>query len=126
MQNIPFKIAGILSLITACVHLILGQLDLVHPLINSNLEIQIVGEFIGVWHIVTILLFYTAYLLIKIGFKGFDDAQKSLLQFIGWLYILAAIPFMISSIWFSVFALQWILLLPIGVLTIYGLIRKAI
>ena len=64
-KNIYWFIAGILNLFTALLHTIGGQLDLVNPLLNSSLETQTKAEWFGVWHMVTILLFVTSYLVLK-------------------------------------------------------------
>jgi len=116
MKNTYIKAAGIITLLTAFVHLIGGQMDLVNPLHNSNLEIQQKAEWIGVWHTITVFLFYTSYLIIRAGFT----TPLGNLKQIGILYILIGIPFIVSSIFYSVFAPQWILLIPIGVLLLLG------
>lgn len=121
MKKTYIKIAGIINLITALVHLIAGQIDLVNPLQNSNLEIQQKAEWIAVWHIVTILLFFTSYQILTAGFDVVKKSNLKQLKTLGILYTLAGIPFIISSIYFSVFAPQWILLLPIGVLLLVGI-----
>lgn len=119
-KKIHIKIAGIINLITAFVHLLAGQIDLVGPLQNSNLQIQQKAEWISVWHIVTILLFFSSYLILKAGFSNTKKSSLMQLKPFGFLYVFSGIPFVISSIYFSVFAPQWILLLPIGILLIIG------
>lgn len=121
MKNIYVKSAGIINLITAFVHLIAGQIDLVNPLNKSNLEIQQKAEWLSVWHIVTILLFFTSYLILKAGFGKVDESYIMQLNPLSVLYILAGGSFVVSSIFYSVFAAQWILLIPIGVLLLIGL-----
>jgi len=121
MKRIYLKIAGIINLFTMFIHLIAGQVDLVNPLISSELNNQVIGEWVSVWHIVSILLFLSAYYILKAGFKGYDPTDIKLLQFIGLLYILIGLPFIMSSFWFSVFAPQWILLMPIGLFTLIEL-----
>jgi len=121
MKKTYIKISGILNLVTALIHLVGGQLDPVTPLLDSDLVTQQKGELTGVWHIVTILLFFTSYLIIQAGF-GDINKQKSLqLKPIGIFYILSGIPFIGVSIWFKILAPQWILLIPIGILLLLGL-----
>jgi hypothetical protein len=81
-------------------------MDLVDPLIISNLEIQQKAEWIGVWHIVSIFLFYTSYLILKVGFTKVEKPNFQQLKPLGILYISIGIPFIISSIYYSVFAPQ--------------------
>ncbi|SEJ82656.1 hypothetical protein SAMN05192553_1215 [Cyclobacterium xiamenense] len=120
MKKIYIKIAGIVNLITALIHSVAGQMDLVNPLINSNLEVQQKAEWVGVWHIVTVLLFATSYLFLKVGFDKAKMPNSSNLKAFGITYILIGIPFIISSIYYSVLAPQWILLMPIGILLLIG------
>lgn len=121
INKIYIKAAGIINLVTAFVHLLAGQIDLVNPLQNSNLLIEQKAEWISVWHVVTILLFFSSYLILKVGFGNTKKSSLMQLKPFGLLYVLSGIPFIISSIYFSVFAPQWILLLPIGILLIIGL-----
>jgi len=120
MKKNYIKIAGIINLITAIIHLVAGQIDLINPLIESTLNNQVKGELIGAWHIVSILFFITSYLLIKAGIQKGKENEIHALKTIGIIYSLIGIPFIITSIWFSIFAPQWILLMPIGVLTLLG------
>ncbi|MFK7806473.1 MAG: hypothetical protein AB8F74_01605 [Saprospiraceae bacterium] len=121
MKNSYLKIAGVLNLLTAIVHLIAGQIDLVNPLIDSNMMIQAKGEFVAVWHMVTILLFFTSYHILVAAFKGLEIKDTSHLKLISDFYMLSGIPFLVASVWFSIFAPQWILLIPIGLLLRIGL-----
>ena len=99
-------------------------MSLVDPLISSKLTNQAIGEWVGAWHIVSIFFFLSAYYLLKLGFKGFDQTDIKLLQFLSLLYILIGVPFIIASFWFSVFAPQWILLMPIGLFILLELNRN--
>lgn len=118
---IYIRIAGIINLITAFIHAILGQMDLVNPLLSSNLEVQQRAEWLGVWNMVTILLFATSYIILRTGFGKVPKTEFLFLKPIAVLYLLTGIPFIASSIYFSVLAPQWILLMPIGVFLILGL-----
>ncbi len=121
MRKWSIKLAGIINLLTAFIHLIGGEWTLVDPLMNSSLTAQQQAEWIGAWHIVTIILFYSSYLILTVGFSEVERSRLQALRPLAILYILMGIPFVISSIYFSVFAPQWILLQPIGVLYLIGL-----
>ena len=121
MKKIYIKIAGIINLLTALVHLLAGQIDLVNPLNSSSLELQQKAEWVGVWHLVTILLFYTSYLILKEGLTKANKTDLGQLKSLGVLYVLAGVPFILSSVYFTVFAPQWVLLMPIGILVLLGL-----
>ncbi|GAB4454165.1 MAG: hypothetical protein Fur0028_09650 [Bacteroidales bacterium] len=116
-KNYFILIAGIMNSFTALLHAIGGQIDLVSPLQKSDLTNQTKAEWLGVWHIVTILLFTTSFFLIRTFLK---DHKNETLRYIGYLYVLFAIPFIVSSLLNGLLAPQWILLLPIGLLTIIG------
>lgn len=121
IKNIILFFAGFLALVTALVHLLVGQMDLVDPLIASNLNSQQIGEWVAVWHMVTIFLFGTSLFLVKVSFSRITNENKLLLQAIGLMYLLMGIPFMLSSMWFGIFAPQWILLCIVGVLIFWEL-----
>lgn len=118
-KNIYWLIAGIINSFTALLHTIGGQLDLVNPLTESNLTNEQKGQWFGVWHIVTITLFLTAYILLKNVFNP-DQNERATIKYIGIVYILFSVPFIISSLTNQLLISQWILLLPIGLLTIIG------
>lgn len=122
MKRIHIKVAGIINLFTALLHLIGGQIELVNPLLESNISTQQKGELTGAWHIVTILLFFTSYRILRAGFKGLKNAEE--LKSIAFIYILSGLPFIFVSFWFEVFAAQWILLIPIGILLLFGLKKQ--
>ncbi len=118
--NWLWMIAGIVNLATALLHTIGGQFDLVNPMLQANLADQAKAEWLGAWHMITIILFLSSYAILVNARKGFECKQIELMRFIGAAYILFAIPSGVSSIAYQVLAPQWILLLPIGVLVIGG------
>ncbi|WP_136482852.1 hypothetical protein [Cognatitamlana onchidii] len=121
MKRLYIKIAGIINLLGAILHTIGGQMELVNPLLDSNISIQQKSELTGAWHIVTILLFMTSYIILKVGFLKDSSQEKEQLKSIAFLYILSGIPFIITSYIYNVNAFQWILLMPIGILVFKGL-----
>lgn len=117
---IYIKIAGIINLITALIHLIAGQMDLVNPLLKSDLTNQEKGEFVGVWHMATILLFFTSILILRFAYSKMKVSNSESLRNIGILYILMGLPFIVMSIYYGLLVPQWILLMPIGILLLVG------
>jgi uncharacterized membrane protein len=116
-RNIFWIIAGIINLFTALLHVIAGQIDLVKPLLESDLSFQLKTEWLGVWHMVTAILFVSSYYLLKNGLKNTEKSSDAI-QLIAIVYIFFSLAFVISSLYNNVFAPQWILLLPIGVLSL--------
>lgn len=123
MKKIPLKIAAAVNTLTAFIHLVLGQIDLVNPLSKSDLLISQKAEWTGVWHIVTIVLFFSSYQLIKQAFSKKESDYNLILNW-GILYILFGIPFLYSSLVYKTLAPQWILLMPIGMLLLFVVRRK--
>jgi hypothetical protein len=119
-RNIYWLVGGGINLFTAVLHTIGGQLELVSPLMSCNLIDQAKAEWIGAWHMVTIILFLTSYLLIKNGIAKNENRQTELLKYIGYLYIIFSVPSITTSIMYNLLAPQWILLLPIGLLAYIG------
>ncbi len=125
-RNVYWLIAGGINFFTAILHTLGGQMSLVNPLIESNISAQAKAEWFGAWHMVTIILFFTSYLVIKNGLQNVQNRQTELIKYIGYLYIALAFPFIVSSILHSLLAPQWILLLPIGFLIYCGTKKQTI
>ncbi len=111
--NYYWLTAGIVNLLTALIHTFGGQMDLVNPLLKSNLSDQTKAEWFGVWHLVTLLLFATSYVIFRNTLVAVQVRKPEIISSIGFLYVLFSVPFIISSIINSLLAPQWILLLPI-------------
>ena len=124
-KKIFWIIAAILNLLTAFVHTIGGQLNLVNPLLKSDLTEQAKTEWLGAWHMITIFLFATTYYLLKCAFLKNQNTNTGVIKAIGIIYLLISIPFIISSIIMQHFAPQWTILLPIGIMTLIGLKKEA-
>jgi len=123
MKNGYLLSAGILSLFTAFLHTIGGQIELVNPLLASDLTMQVRTEWLGAWHMITLILFVFAYYLIIAGRTAATQLNKELLRFIAILCFLFALSFIISSLYMQTLAPQWILFIPIGILVSLGIKR---
>ncbi|OXA99130.1 hypothetical protein B0A75_11925 [Flavobacterium oncorhynchi] len=119
-RNVYWLFAGIINLFTALLHAISGQISLVNPLLGSNLIMQAKAEWIGVWHMITTILVATSYMLIKNGLDTKENKQTEFVKYIGYLYMIFSVPFIVTSIMYNLLAPQWILLLPIGLLACLG------
>lgn len=112
--------AGVICLFTAILHTIGGQIDLVNPLMESDLKLQTKSELLGVWHMVTVILFISAYVLLKNGMNVKDNELESV-KLIARLFLLFGLVFIVVCLYKNVLAPQWVLCLPIAVLTFVGL-----
>ena len=84
IKNIYWIIAGVINLLTAFLHLIGGQMSLVDPLSKSNLELQVKTELLGVWHMVTVMLFMSSIVLLMFGLKPKEEISKAFISFIAY------------------------------------------
>ncbi len=119
-KNWYWMFAGAINFFTALLHTFGGQMDLVNPLLRSNLKDQAKAEWLGVWHMVTILLFASSYIVLRNALLVYHKRQVELMKYIGILYVVLSIPSFISSMTYQLLAPQWILLLPVGVLILFG------
>lgn len=119
-KNNYWLIAGVINTLTAILHTVGGQIDLISPLLNSEVDSQIKTELLGVWHMGTIILWSTSLVFFQCGFN-IKEKNHQLIPFLSYLYLLFSGAFVFSSLFSSVLAPQWIVLLPIGILGILGM-----
>lgn len=118
-KNYYLIIAGAICFFTALLHTIGGQLDLIDPMLESNLKTQTKTELLGAWHMVTVIIFVAAIVFLKNGFRPVEN-QNYLVRLMAWLFILFSVVFIGVSVFNKVLAPQWILCLPIGILALLG------
>lgn len=120
-KNVFWIIAGFLNLFTFFLHLIGGQIDIVNPMLGSSMALQPMSEMLAAWHLITVFLLMSSIYFLKLGFKNTDQNPKQLIKFMSYCYVAFSVVFIIVSFVQGVFAPQWILLLPIGILGLIGL-----
>ena len=128
-MNYWWLVSGIIGLITAFIHLIGGHFDPIKPFLKSDLAPIPKATLHACWHMVTIILFLSAFELIYLGIKPSQRGGDLLAMFVGIQFVGFSIVFLIISFsgkWKNkLFALpQWTLLLPVGVISIVGSIVK--
>ncbi|GAK84140.1 hypothetical protein JCM19238_1706 [Vibrio ponticus] len=123
-MNIWLLSAGGLGIFTTLVHVFAGQVDPVRPFLKSTLAEVPKATLLACWHLVSVTLISCSLVILYIAW--FDlSLQYLLVQFIGWLYVLFALVFVGVGWYFFAYKVffklpQWILLLPIGGLALYG------
>ncbi|HAS6222303.1 TPA: hypothetical protein I7183_23140 [Vibrio vulnificus] len=123
-MNIWILSSGLLGLFTSLVHVFAGQVDPVRPFLKSELEDIPKATLLACWHLVSVTLLASSIVLSYVGWYGLHEVYLST-RLIGILYTLFALVFVLVG-WFFFggkvfFKLpQWILLLPIGLLAVYG------
>ena len=120
-SNLIFA-AGIIMLLIGVLHTIGGQITLVNPLLDSSLQAQEKVEWLGAWHMITILIFGMALIMVRNGIK-IRQSQIAALEFIYYLCILFSISFIAASFYLQKHAPQYILFSPIAILLFFGLKR---
>ena len=117
-------IAGVIAAITFFIHLILGQSTLINPMMESDLGTLVKTEFLAVWHMISVILLATAVLYIVYSIKNIPSSVMICL--LSNLYLVFGVVFILAGIYNNVFILQWILLLPIGILGLVGIKKHSI
>lgn len=113
--------AGVLNLIVAFMHLIMGYDDPLKPLLATALSDISVATILAVWAMATVILFFSSAILLYMGLYPQQSATQEFALFWGVVYFLFALVFIVLNIAYGFFSLaQGVLLLPIGLLAIYG------
>ena len=121
--------AAIVCALTSGIHIFMGGAEIIPPFLDLNFDIALKLTLLAVWHMASAVLVLSTVTLFVLAFrKGLRE--KGLLLFIGISYLVfGAVFLIICFVYFneSLFLQlpQWILLLPIGVLTLWGGLRKA-
>lgn len=110
---------GVISLFTALLHTIGGQISLINPMLSSNLDLQVKSELLGVWHLVTVVLWVFGFVLVKNGWN-FKTHNNTLVKMIGIVYFLFGLVFIFITIFQQQHTPQYILFLPMALLIFIG------
>ena len=129
-SNRVLLLSAFLAALTALLHTIGGTLEIHTPLLSSALPQPISLLLYACWHLVTVALTLSALALYWSSRNNRAESHFALPAFIGILWVSFGVVFVIVALYFSglgaLFVLpQWILLIPIGGLALFG-IHKAI
>ncbi len=116
--------AGALATFTTLVHLIGGQLTIVRPFLQSEAAADVKGCLLVCWHAVSAYLALSAAVLIHAASSPTPQLSPLVLAISGF-YVLFALLFLVIGVrFFGVKTLyklpQWTLLLPVGLLGLWG------
>ena len=122
--------SALLSMFTASVHTIGGTYEIHVPLLNSTMPEPISLLLYACWHLVTVTLILSAMALFWCSRNNRAQANFALPIFIAILWISFGLVFIFIALYFSgiqalIILPQWILLIPIGSLILFG-VRKEI
>lgn len=124
-MNTWWIVSGGIGLFTAFVHLIAGQIEVIKPFSQCELAAMPKATLHVCWHMVTVILFASAIVLLYSGVNPAGTGSNALALFIGGQFVAYAIVFLFFALtgnWTKkpIRLPQWILLLPTGVLAIVG------
>ncbi len=118
--------SGLLACFTALVHLFAGEKTVVRPFLTVQMDIVVQRTLHACWHIVTVFLVTSAGVLIYAAFAGDDIVRmRPLVRFIAINYVLFGGVFLLLTLlvsWDQRWKRlpQWTLLVPVGVLALWG------
>jgi hypothetical protein len=124
-MNRPLLIAGLLATLTFAVHLFLGGADVAAPLLASALDEEPKLTLYAVWHMVSMALGLSALALFVGSLPRHEQPARYLVRFVSLLWCAFAIVCLVIAAlqpgldWFLRLP-QWILLLPVGLLGLWG------
>lgn len=116
MKISRLRIAALLALVTMAVHAILGGMDTLRPLLDSDLPPMVKGTFHAVWHIITLVLGASA----LVFWKGGPAARPVGALWIGFAVIFAAVALVQGGISELLVLPQWTLLGATGSVALWA------
>lgn len=114
-------IAAIINLAVGAVHTFVGEPQVVAPLLGSNTPDLVKGTLHSSWHMTTVVLFLSSFTLFFLSRKApGDQLCKTLPVYIGIQYVGLALVFVVTSFLYGQFFIQILMLLPIGLLSLWA------
>ncbi|MFC5742830.1 hypothetical protein [Dyella tabacisoli] len=127
-MNKPLLCSALLAAFTAIVHILAGGVTVAAPLLASSLDLTPKLTLYAVWHLVSATLALTSVALLVAALPRYASASRHLALFISVLWLgFGGVFIVIASIRPEEGLLlelpQWMLLLPVGLLALWGGIR---
>jgi hypothetical protein len=125
-SNRQLSIAGVLAAVTAAVHTIAGTLEVHSPLLGSALPDALRLLLYACWHLVTVALCLSAWVLLRPPQSVSAEAAAVLARAIGILWMCFGLVFIAVALLLGrtpaalLMLPQWVLLLPVGWLAYRG------
>jgi len=112
-------IGAIINLAVAIIHTIIGESNIVTPLLATDAPDTVRWTLHAAWHMISVVLFISAFTLFYVSRKGKDDPRSVVLsRYIGIQYLALAMVFVATSVVYGIFFPQIVMLAPIGILAI--------
>ena len=114
-------IAAIINAAVAVVHIIIGEAEILAPLLASDAPELVQATLRSAWHMISVVLLVSS---IALFYAGLGDRHHprvtELPTYIGIQYIALALVFVVTSFVYGQFFIQIVMLLPIGVLSLWA------
>jgi hypothetical protein len=111
--------AATINLTVAIIHTIIGESDIVTPLLATDAPDTVRWTLHAAWHMISVVLLVSALTLFYVSFKGKDEPHSMVLsKYIGIQYLALAMVFVVTSMVYGIFFPQIVMLAPIGILAI--------
>ena len=116
--------AGILAGVTALIHIIAGGKDVARPLLTSSIDEVVKLTLYACWHLVSAALFLSSIALFGNG-AGFFNSPETV-AFVSIMWLMFGAVFLVVTLGFAkpsglLRFPQWALLVPVGLLGLWGL-----
>jgi hypothetical protein len=121
-------IAALINLAVAVVHTFVGEASIIAPLMTSDAPDLVKATLHSAWHMISVVLYLSALTLFYLSRReARDPAVKLLSGYIGVQYVALAMVFVVTSVIYGQFFPQIVMLLPIGLLSLWAaqMARKA-
>ena len=128
-MNRPLLSAALLAAFTAALHTFGGTLEIEAPLLQSNMPIRVSLLLLACWHMVTAALIISA-IALGLALRNPTAAHMAAVKLVSYLWLsFGAVFIAIDLIYAGPPMLlqlpQWVLLLPVGALGLWGVRRES-
>lgn len=112
-------IAAIINLGVAIIHTIIGESDIVAPLLATDAPDTVRWTLHSAWHMISVVLFVSSFTHFYLSRKEKNDPHTQILStYIGIQYMGLAMVFVVTSMVYGIFFPQIVMLAPIGILAL--------
>ena len=116
--------AGGLGLLTSLVHIFAGQIDPIRPFLKSDLPDVPKATLLACWHMVSVTLVLSGAILFYAGWFSLTEMNQVVIgmsiSFIAFSFVFIAVGWHFFRYHVFIKLPQWILLLPIGLMGLFG------
>lgn len=114
-------LAAIINIAVAVVHIVIGEAEIIAPLLASDAPDLVQATLHSAWHMISVVLLVSSIALVYAGLGDRDHPRVTEMPtYIGIQYVALALVFVVTSVIYGQFFIQIAMLLPIGVLSLWA------